>query len=150
MTWAAGATLAGGLLGAGSSLFGSSQASKAAKSAADLQTQQQARTTASLQPYNTAGQSAVGSALSLAQSPRGGGPDYITQAAGALPGQMSQSELEATPGYQFNLSQGLKATQSAAAARRSKVRPPMQRGWPIAPIRTSSITPSNVSPTSSA
>jgi hypothetical protein len=117
MTWMAGATLAGGLLGAGSSLFGSSQASKAAKSAADLQTQQQARTTASLQPYNTAGQSAVGSALSLAQSPRGGGPDYITQAAGALPGQMSQSELEATPGYQFNLSQGLKATQSAAAAR---------------------------------
>lgn len=30
---------------------------------------------------------------------------------------MTQAQLEQTPGYQFNLSQGLKATQSAAAAK---------------------------------
>jgi hypothetical protein len=30
---------------------------------------------------------------------------------------MSQSDLEATPGYQFTLNQGLKATQNSAAAR---------------------------------
>ena len=33
------------------------------------------------------------------------------------PQPMTQAQLEATPGYQFNLSQGLKATQSAAAAK---------------------------------
>ncbi|MDB5595748.1 MAG: hypothetical protein JWM36_2709 [Hyphomicrobiales bacterium] len=30
---------------------------------------------------------------------------------------MTQANLEATPGYQFNLSQGLKSTQNSAAAR---------------------------------
>lgn len=34
-----------------------------------------------------------------------------------LPGQFTQAELEATPGYQFTLSQGLRAAQNAAAAR---------------------------------
>jgi hypothetical protein len=35
----------------------------------------------------------------------------------SAPPPMTQAQLEATPGYQFNLSQGLKATQSAAAAK---------------------------------
>lgn len=35
----------------------------------------------------------------------------------SAPQPMTQAQLEATPGYQFNLSQGLKATQSAAAAK---------------------------------
>jgi hypothetical protein len=34
-----------------------------------------------------------------------------------MPGTMTQAQLEQTPGYQWNLAQGLKATQSAAAAR---------------------------------
>jgi hypothetical protein len=76
------------------------------------------QTRSDLLPYNTAGQSALTSALSLAQgSPTGGGPDYVSQAAANLPGTMTQAQLEQTPGYQFNLAQGLKATQSAAAAR---------------------------------
>ena len=49
--------------------------------------------------------------------PTGGGPDYVAQAAGERPGQMTQAELEAKPGYLWNLGQGLKAVQSAAAAR---------------------------------
>jgi len=35
----------------------------------------------------------------------------------SAPQPMTQAQLEQTPGYQFNLSQGLKATQSAAAAK---------------------------------
>jgi len=39
-------------------------------------------------------------------------------AANAIqPGQMTQAELEATPGYQFTRDQGLKSVQNAAAAR---------------------------------
>jgi hypothetical protein len=54
----------------------------------------------------------------LAQSgPTAGGPDYIAQAAGERPLQMTQAQLEQTPGYQFTRDQGLKMTQSAAAAR---------------------------------
>lgn len=34
-----------------------------------------------------------------------------------VPQPMTQDQLEQTPGYQFNLTQGLKATQNAAAAR---------------------------------
>jgi hypothetical protein len=38
-------------------------------------------------------------------------------AQGMMPGQMTQAQLEATPGYQFTRDQGLKAVQSSAAAR---------------------------------
>jgi len=52
-----------------------------------------------------------------------GAPTFETAnlpGAPTLPGApppMTQAQLEATPGYQFNLSQGLKAAQSAAAAK---------------------------------
>ena len=49
--------------------------------------------------------------------PTGGGRDYVGEAYANLPGQMTQAELEQTPGYQWNLAQGLKAVQGAAAAR---------------------------------
>lgn len=35
----------------------------------------------------------------------------------SMPNQMTQAELEATPGYQFSLNQGLRAAQNSAAAR---------------------------------
>jgi hypothetical protein len=106
------------LLSAGTSLLGSSQAASSSEDAANKSLQMYYQTRSDLTPYNTAGQSAMTSALSLAQgSPTGGGPDYTTLAYQNLPGQMTQAELEKTPGYQWNLAQGLKATQSAAAAR---------------------------------
>jgi len=114
----AGVTAASGLLSAGTSLLGSSQAASASTAAANAQKEMYDQTRSDLLPYNTAGQSAMTSALSLAQgSPTGGGPDYVSMAYQNMPGTMSQSELEQTPGYQWNLAQGLKATQSAAAAR---------------------------------
>jgi hypothetical protein len=114
-----GAAIAGSAaLSAGTSLFGSSISSSAAKSAANEQLSMYNQTRSDLLPYNTAGQSALSSALSLAQgSPTGGGPDYVSMAYQNMPGTMTQAQLEQTPGYQWNLAQGLKATQSAAAAR---------------------------------
>ena len=115
------AILGGSALSAGASLLGSSAASSAARDASNLQKQMYYQTRSDLSPYNTAGQSALGSALSLAQgSPTGGGPDYVTAAYQNLPSQagaMTQAELEKTPGYQFTLNQGLKSTQAANAAK---------------------------------
>src|SRR3954462_15036111 len=111
-------TAGAAVLGAGASLYGSSQAAGAAKDAAGLQSQMYNRTRADLAPYAGMGNEAMTNALALANSGRtGGGPDYLSQAAGMVPGRMTQAELEQTPGYQFDLSQGLKAVQSAAAAR---------------------------------
>jgi hypothetical protein len=112
------ATLAAGALGAGASLYGSSQATKSADKAANLQLQQFQTTRGDLLPYNTTGQNALTGAYNIASgSPTGGGPDYVSMAQDMMPGQMTQAELEQTPGYQFTRAQGLKAVQGAAAAR---------------------------------
>lgn len=113
------AVLAGSaVVGAGASIYGSNKAASSAKDAANLQQQQYAQTRADLSPYFAPGQEAVTNALSLAQSgPTGGGPDYTALAYQNLPGNMTQEQLEQTPGYQFTRDQGLKSVQSAAAAR---------------------------------
>ena len=115
----AAALIGSAVVGAGASLYGSSQASKSAGNAANLQEQQYQTTRGDLLPYNTTGQNALSGAYNLASgSPTGGGPDYTSIAYNQyLPPQMTQAQLEATPGYQFTLAQGLKATQGAAAAR---------------------------------
>jgi hypothetical protein len=115
----AAALIGSAVVGAGASLYGSSQASKGAGNAANLQQQQFQTTRGDLQPYNAAGQAAEHNALALTDlGPTGGGPDYTSIAYNQyLPPRMTQAELEQTPGYQFTLAQGLKATQSAAAAR---------------------------------
>lgn len=110
--------VAAAAVGAAGSLIGGSQASGAASKAAQLQADQFKQTRGDLLPYNNAGQIVLPDLVALAQSgPYGGGKNYLAMAEQNLPGRMTQAELEQTPGYQFNLAQGLKATQSAAAAR---------------------------------
>jgi hypothetical protein len=68
----------------------------------------------------------------------------------AIPGltapiTMDQKTLEATPGYQFNLSQGIRGVDLSSISRgsqalRPKPRRPMQRASRTRPIKTSSIT----------
>jgi hypothetical protein len=115
----AAALIGSAVVGAGASLYGSSQASKGAGNAANLQEDQYYRTREGLQPYDASGQAALHNALALTDlGPTGGGPNYVDLAYNQyLPPQMTQAQLEQTPGYQFTLAQGLKATQSAAAAR---------------------------------
>src|SRR5580765_7179404 len=118
MPWIAAAAIgASAVIGAGSSMYGSSQAAGSAKAAANLQRQQYETTRSDLSPYFTPGIEALGNANTLAKSATGGGPDYNALAANNIPLQTNQADLEQTPGYQFARAQGLKATQSAAAAR---------------------------------
>jgi hypothetical protein len=96
----AGATLASGALAAGSSLIGSSKAAAAQKQAANLQMQMYQQNVNRLQPWVTAGAGALPTVSAL-----------------TTPGSNMTSVLRQMPGYQFQLDQGLKSTQSAAAAR---------------------------------
>lgn len=102
------AVLGAGALGAGATIYGASKAADAQEQAANAalqNSQNQFNTTNNnLAPFRNIG----------------------TQAAGVLssrlsdltaPIVMNQKTLEATPGYQFNLTQGLKSTQNSAAAR---------------------------------
>lgn len=107
------------VVGAGASIAGSraqskatSKASKAQqdaqKYAADIQKEMYDTTRGDLQPYNTAGQDATNQLMALITDQKQ--PVYN-------PVVMDQAALEKTPGYQFNLSQGLKSAQNSAAAR---------------------------------
>lgn len=96
------------VVGAGASVAGASMQAKSTKKASDVQERMYQQTREDLLPYNEAGQYAVGelrNRLTALTSP-------IT-----LNVPTDQASLEKTPGYQFNLSQGLKSTQNSAAAR---------------------------------
>lgn len=103
-----GAIIGGSVASAGAGLIGSSQASaaqtKAAKIAAQTQQVMYDQTRADLAPYRDIGTYAG---------------NQLTNRLAELtsPIVMDQASLEATPGYRFNLSQGLKAAQNSAAAR---------------------------------
>src|SRR5580765_5317961 len=114
----AAATIGSAVIGAGASMMSANKAAGAAKDAASQQQAMYQTTRGDLSPYNVMGQNALDAAYGVAQrGPTGGGPDYISMAQANLPGNMTRAQLEQTPGYQFTLAQGLKATQSAAAAR---------------------------------
>jgi hypothetical protein len=81
-------------------------------------------------PYVQAGYNILGPLAQAAMAPRAGQPyldqaqGYLQQAAGMVPPSMAggltpnlQAWLQQTPGYQFQLGQGLSAVQGAAAAR---------------------------------
>lgn len=106
----------------GGSLIASSGAQSAAKTAAGAQQQAAAleqsrynQTRTDLSPYNTAGQQTLSSLQAQPDITRNELGTAIQQQMQNLPGQMTQQELEQTPGYQFNLSQGTKALQNSAA-----------------------------------
>lgn len=100
MPWMLPVAIAGSAaLSAGSQMIGSGKASSAAKDSAAMQMAIQQQNIARTAPFVQAGQ------------------DALTQLPGLMPGTMTQAQLEATPGYQFALDQGLKSTQSAAAAK---------------------------------
>jgi hypothetical protein len=97
-----------GALSAGASLIGSQAAASAQTAAADKASQTQTdmfnKAQTNLAPYMAAGTNAQN--MLTAQLP-----------SLSAPVNMDQATLERTPGYQFQLTQGLKSTQNSAAAR---------------------------------
>ncbi len=107
MAWVATAIVGSAVIGAGASIYGAGKAADAQTSAANssiaAQQAQYQQTRSDLLPYQQQGQ-AASDQLKAA--------NYYTD-----PIKMDQATLEKTPGYQFNLTQGLKSTQNSAAAR---------------------------------
>jgi hypothetical protein len=102
------AALGAGVLGAGATAYAANKAASTQKNAAALATQVQAnninRAIGQEAPYTALGSQAAG---------------QLSSQLGDLtsPVTMTQAQLEQTPGYQFQLEQGLKSVQNSAAAR---------------------------------
>ena len=118
---AAGIGAAGSIGGALISSSAAGDASKAQQATSIMAMQQQDATNAynrnNTQPYVNSGLNGLTRQQSLIEGFNGQIQPYQDALAAAVPGDMTQTSLEATPGYQFTLSQGLKSTQNAAAAR---------------------------------
>jgi hypothetical protein len=108
MTWIATSIFGSSLVGAAATAYGASKAAGAQESAAQqaiaAQMQMYQQTQQYLSPYRNLGNYSAG----LLQSQLPG----LT-----APINMDEATLEQTPGYQFNLKQGLKAADNSAAAR---------------------------------
>jgi hypothetical protein len=113
------AVIGAGALGAAGTAYGASTAAGAQKSAAAAASAQQEamyqQERSDLAPYMAQGASA--NAMLNQQLPS------LIQ-----PINMSEAALQKTPGYQFNLTQGLKAVQNSAAARGLGVSGAAQKG----------------------
>lgn len=101
------AIVGAGVVGAGATAYSASQAAGAQEDAAAqanaLQQGMYNQTRKDLLPYNTAGQNALTKAQGMSDTGFNFAP--------------TEANLQQTPGYQFNMSQGLKSTQNSAAAR---------------------------------
>jgi hypothetical protein len=106
--WVATAIIGAGAVGAAATAYSANKAADAQKSAANT------AANTSLSMYNT-----TRGDLSPYRDIGGVAANDLTARLDDLtaPIVMDQAELEKTPGYQFTLGQGLKATQNAAAAR---------------------------------
>lgn len=117
------AAVAGGsaLISGATSLIGSSEAADAQQHAADQANATQQgmfnQTQKNLSPYMELGSQATASLGSLTGV---GGTNPLSSpllSGVPLPPNMTEDQLVKTPGYKFNLSQGLESVQNAAAAR---------------------------------
>lgn len=104
---AAVAGTAGAAMSSSASRSAASKQADAANYAADLQQQQWQQTQQNLQPYMDLGSSYINPLRDALSNPA------LTQQFSAP----TAADAQATPGYQFTLGQGLKATQNSAAAR---------------------------------
>lgn len=119
MAWVATAVIGAGVIGAGATIFGASKAADAQTQAAQAAqaTNQRAQDIA-LGMYNTT----RGDLAPFRQIGQGAGDQLTSRLSDLtspidLPPNMTQDQLEKTPGYQFTLAQGLKGVQNSSAAR---------------------------------
>jgi hypothetical protein len=106
--WIATSIIGAGVVGAAATAYSANKAAdaqtQAAAQAAQTQLSMYNQTRSDLSPYRDIGGVAAGQLTSRLSD--------LT-----APITMDQATLEKTPGYQFNLTQGLKAAQNSAAAR---------------------------------
>ena len=111
----------GSIAGAGISAMGAQSAAGKQAAAADKAAQTQLymynQTRSDLSPFTAAAQANLPAYQNYWQQSAPMLKGYLDQMQANLPPNMTEDELVKTPGYQFNLSQGLKAVQNANAAK---------------------------------
>jgi hypothetical protein len=114
------AIVGAGALGAGASIYGANKAANAQENAANTATQAQMSmfntAKGEVQPFIDAGSSEIPQLKSWLDPTNASSP-LSTLLKLTTPGADMSSTLAQTPGYQFTLNQGEKATQDALAAR---------------------------------
>jgi hypothetical protein len=118
---AIGATAVAGLAGAALSSNAASSAAgdqeAAANNATAASQAEAAQSRADLAPYNQAGQTGTNALLSTLGLPGGSGINLLkNNGINSLTFQPTQAQLAATPGYQFDLAQGLQGVANSNAA----------------------------------
>lgn len=119
------ASLGGGLLKSGAASSASGAQAQAAMMAAMLQMQMFQQTQANEAPFISAGKDAIGAVQAMTGTNPGGNPLTAPLTSRFMP---TMEQLAATPGYQFTLDQGLKATQNSFAAKGLGTSGPALRG----------------------
>jgi len=99
-----GAMIGSAVVGAGASLVGANMQKQATDKASKVQRDMYDTTRADLAPYRVAGEQGTNALMAAL-------PELTSQI------KLDQAWLQQTPGYQFNLRQGLKGVQNSAAAR---------------------------------
>lgn len=114
------AIIGSSLIGAGASIFGANKAADAQTNAANAaianQKQMYGLNQAQLQPFINAGAGQIGNQQALLDPNNAGGPLAALMKL-TNPGADMSAELAQTPGYQFSLGQGLRASNNQLAAR---------------------------------
>ena len=114
---AAAAGVGGAVLSSNAAKSAASTQAQAATTAAQAAENQYNQTRTDLQPFTTAGTNALGTLETTLGLPGGNGTNALT--ANGLSGltfQPTQAQLAATPGYQFDLNQGIQAAQNSNSA----------------------------------
>lgn len=114
------AIIGSSLVGAGASIFGASKAADAQTQAAQAAIANQQKmyglNQGQLQPFINAGAGQIGNQQALLDPNNAGGPLAALMKL-TNPGADMSAELAQTPGYQFSLGQGLRASNNQLAAR---------------------------------
>lgn len=111
------AGVAGSLISASATRDAASQAAAEQDKALANQQATTAAITARLQPFVDAGTNDTDPFSNFYKTTADQAGNAWNLAQDNIPGSMTQAQLEATPGYQFSLSQGLRSVQNAAAAK---------------------------------
>lgn len=113
----AAAGLAGSALSSSAANSAAKTSANAQLQAAQLQQAQNQQNIANLAPYNANGQASLPLLNAQYGQTQNALSNAFNNAQSAVPVPMTQAQLVNTPGYQFNLAQGLQSTQASAAAR---------------------------------
>jgi hypothetical protein len=110
-------SLASGMMGSSAAKSAASQQANAEREAAMLQQQQFESTRKDLEPFRQAGVDVLPDLTAYPKQAQSDLAAAAAEAKGAIPGPMTEEWLQKQPGYQWNLSQGMRALNASSSAR---------------------------------